>query len=88
MVCGVESVEDIHFFGETHLDWLKNYLFLPNGIPSADTICRYWLVSTARNLRKIFSPGRGDTSRNGRGRALSIRQIKRAVPTLGAPVQL
>ncbi|MDR2482173.1 MAG: transposase family protein [Treponema sp.] len=35
MVCGVESVEDIHFFGETHLNWLKDCLFLPHGIPTA-----------------------------------------------------
>ncbi|MDR2363248.1 MAG: ISAs1 family transposase, partial [Spirochaetaceae bacterium] len=40
MVCGVESVEDIVFFGETHEDWLRKYLALPNGIPSADTILR------------------------------------------------
>jgi hypothetical protein len=38
MVCGVESVEDIVFFGETHEDWLRKYLALPHGIPSADTI--------------------------------------------------
>jgi predicted transposase YbfD/YdcC len=40
MVCGVESVEDIHFFGITHIEWLKRYLALPHGIPSADTILR------------------------------------------------
>jgi predicted transposase YbfD/YdcC len=40
MVCGVESVEDITFFGETHEAWLKKYLELPNGTPSADTILR------------------------------------------------
>ncbi|MDR2177143.1 MAG: ISAs1 family transposase, partial [Treponema sp.] len=40
MVCGVESVEDMVFFGETHQGWLKKYLGLPNGIPSADTILR------------------------------------------------
>jgi predicted transposase YbfD/YdcC len=39
-VCGVASVEDIVFFGETHQAWLKQYLKLPNGIPSADTILR------------------------------------------------
>jgi hypothetical protein len=33
MVCGVESVEDIHFFGETRLNWLKDYLTLPHDIP-------------------------------------------------------
>jgi hypothetical protein len=40
MVCGVESVEDIVFFGETHENWLRKYLALPHGIPSADTILR------------------------------------------------
>jgi hypothetical protein len=40
MTCGVESVEDMVFFGETHQGWLKKYLALPNGIPSADTILR------------------------------------------------
>jgi len=40
MVCGVESIENITFFGITHLQWLKQYLKLPNGIPSADTILR------------------------------------------------
>ena len=40
MVCGVQSVEDIVFFGITHIKWLKQYLALPNGIPSADTILR------------------------------------------------
>jgi hypothetical protein len=40
MVCGVESVEGINFFGITRLQWLKQYLILPHGIPSADTILR------------------------------------------------
>jgi hypothetical protein len=38
MVCGVESVEDINFFGIAHLQWLQQYLALPHGIPSADTL--------------------------------------------------
>ena len=33
MVCGMENGEDIAFFGETHEDWLRKYLALPNGIP-------------------------------------------------------
>jgi hypothetical protein len=40
LVCGVENVEDIVFFWETHQAWLKKYLALPNGIPSGDTILR------------------------------------------------
>jgi len=40
MVSGVGTVEDIAFFGIAHIEWLKRYLVLPNGIPSADTILR------------------------------------------------
>jgi hypothetical protein len=40
MVCGVESIEDTAFFGETREAWLKKHLELPNGIPSAGTILR------------------------------------------------
>jgi predicted transposase YbfD/YdcC len=40
MVCGVGNIENIPFFGIAHLAWLKQYLLLPNGIPSADTILR------------------------------------------------
>jgi hypothetical protein len=38
MVCGVEMVEDFAFFGGTHLTWLKKYLALSNGTPSAETL--------------------------------------------------
>jgi hypothetical protein len=40
MVCGVEDIENIAFFGITHIQWLKNYLVLPQGIPRADPILR------------------------------------------------
>ena len=33
-------METITFFGITHIQWLKQYLALPNGIPSTDTILR------------------------------------------------
>ena len=50
MVCGIQSVEDINFFCETHIRWLKDYLALPHGIPNADTILRV----LARIDRKKF----------------------------------
>jgi hypothetical protein len=38
MICGVENVENIVFFGETREDWLQKYPALPHGIPGAETI--------------------------------------------------
>jgi predicted transposase YbfD/YdcC len=54
MVCGVESVEDIVFFGETRQAWLKKYLALPNGIPSADTILRVLGRIDRRKFEECF----------------------------------
>ena len=40
MVCGQTDVESIVFWAELEESWLKKYLKLPHGIPSADTILR------------------------------------------------
>jgi len=40
VICGGEGFEDIEEFGENREDWLKGFLELPNGIPSADTFGR------------------------------------------------
>lgn len=40
VIAGAEGWEDIEEFGLTHQVWLRNYLRLPNGIPSHDTISR------------------------------------------------
>ncbi|MDR0683992.1 MAG: transposase family protein [Spirochaetaceae bacterium] len=39
MVCGMENVEDILFFGETYEDWLRKYRALPNCIPAPIPFC-------------------------------------------------
>ena len=40
VVAGAEGWEDIEEFGRSKHQWLKQYLSLPNGIPSHDTISR------------------------------------------------
>jgi len=40
VMSGAQTFEEIEQFGELHIDWLKQYLILPNGIPSHDTINR------------------------------------------------
>jgi predicted transposase YbfD/YdcC len=40
VISGAESYEDIEDYGLSKVRWLKNYLFLPHGIPSHDTIER------------------------------------------------
>lgn len=40
VMSGAQTFGEIEQFGELHIDWLSQYLLLPNGIPSHDTIRR------------------------------------------------
>ena len=40
VLCRAETWEEIEWFGESKAEWLKQWLELPNGIPSHDTIER------------------------------------------------
>src|SRR5215218_6871185 len=40
VICGSDSWEEVEAFGEAKADWLKQFLALPNGIPSHDTFYR------------------------------------------------
>jgi predicted transposase YbfD/YdcC len=40
VMSGAQTFEEIEQFGELHITWLSQYLALPNGIPSHDTISR------------------------------------------------
>ena len=39
-ICGADSWEDLPAYGKAKLDWLRQFLPLTNGIPSADTFAR------------------------------------------------
>ncbi len=40
VIAGAEGWEDMENYGISKLSWLKQFLELPNGIPSDDTFCR------------------------------------------------
>ncbi len=52
VISGAESWEDIEDFGETHLDFLKQYGDFENGIPVHDTIAR--VVSYGKITKRYF----------------------------------
>ena len=41
VICGADTWEDIELFGEAKHEWLKQFLELPNGLPSHDTFGEY-----------------------------------------------
>ena len=95
MVCGREHGEDGVFFGETHEEWLRKYLGLPNGIPSADTIVRVLGRIDRRKFEDCFRSwtcgyfrervGTGSVSAvDGKTVRGSVSEERNAVPIVGA----
>lgn len=42
VICGAQTWNDIENYGKSKVSWLRNYLVLPNGIPSHDTFNRFF----------------------------------------------
>lgn len=78
IICGMETWEDISFFGEAKKDFFSNFLDLQNGIPSKDTFRRFftaldpqvfeshfleWVQSLVQTMDKEFVSIDGKTVR-------------------------
>lgn len=53
-ICGAETWEEFELFGRAKLDWFKNFLQLPNGIPSHDTFRRVLARIDPAQFRQCF----------------------------------
>ena len=42
VISGAQGWVAIEIYGKAKYEWLKNFLELPNGIPSHDTFSRVW----------------------------------------------
>ena len=54
IICGAESWVEIAAFGQAKLAWLKQYLPLPNGIPSHDTFGRVFALLDPQAFQACF----------------------------------
>lgn len=54
VVCGANSWEHIEVFGQSKLDWFKEFLELPHGIPSHDTFGRIFAQIDPDEFRQSF----------------------------------
>jgi len=54
VLCGCESWEDFEVFGESKLDFLKEYLPYKNGIPSDDTLRRFYRALNPKKFQECF----------------------------------
>ncbi len=54
VLCGCDTWEDIYEFGEIREPWLRQYLELPYGIPSVDTIARVFSLICPEEFECAF----------------------------------
>ena len=54
VICGADTWTDIEEFGQIKMEWLKEYLELPNGIPSHDTFGRVFSLISAKLFQECF----------------------------------
>jgi predicted transposase YbfD/YdcC len=54
MVCGCDGVTAIHRWADNRADWLKQFLPLPNGIPSRDCLRRLLLALKPEAFQRCF----------------------------------
>jgi len=54
VICGAESWDSIEEFGKARIDFLKKILYLPNGIPSHDTINRVFSMLKPGKFEVVF----------------------------------
>jgi len=52
--CYVEGFTDMVIFGKTKIEWLKQYIGLPHGIPSRDTFARVFSLIDSEQFQKAF----------------------------------
>ena len=54
VICGADGWEDIEIFGKSKFKWLRLFLKLENGIPSADTFARVFSFIKPKEFEKCF----------------------------------
>ena len=55
VICGADGFNDIAFFGESKKEWFSTFLDLPYGVPSHDTINRFFSMLSPTEFSKCFT---------------------------------
>jgi predicted transposase YbfD/YdcC len=72
VICGAETWNDIENYGKSKESWLRQYLQLPNGIPSHDTFNRFFSALDPNEFEQAFLSWIKDISELTKGDVVSI----------------
>jgi predicted transposase YbfD/YdcC len=72
MICGMDGWEEIEIFGEEREDWFKEFLELPNGIPSHDTMYRVFSRINPKELSNALNNWTNGLNQSVEGKVVAI----------------
>lgn len=72
VIAGAENWVDVENFGEAKRDWLQTFVELPAGIPSHDTVGRFFAALDAAAFPKSFAHWVEGVFRVSKGRVMAI----------------
>ena len=71
-ICGADKWEDVESFGKAKESWFRNFLLLPNGIPSHDTFNRVFNRLDPEEFQQAFLSWIGSASEIIGGQVIAI----------------
>lgn len=72
ILSGARHWSQIERYGQIHIKWFKKFLQLPNGVPSHDTIGRFWGAVHPENFLKCFKSWIGQVSKRSGQKIIAI----------------
>ncbi len=72
LICGFDGWEEIEAFAEEKEEWLKEFLELPNGIPSHDTFYRVFSRINPKELNQVLTRWSAELNKNIEGKIVAI----------------
>lgn len=72
MICGCDTVVDIHAYGVKKFEFLNTFLDLENGVPSHDTIGRVFALLDPEKFRSCFANWTASLAESVAGRVIAI----------------
>ncbi len=72
VICGADTWVDIESYGRAKLEWLKQFLELPNGIPSHDTFARVFTRLNPEEFQQSFLNWMRSISKIFKGEVIAI----------------